>query len=476
MNNRLIFGTLTATLLLGGCAIGPDYTRPEAPKNETFRDANGSAPLDAQWWKGYNDPLLSRAIEEALRSNYDLKSAQSKVDALLGKFDQAKSYLYPQINGGGSLTRKGTENVTSTNQPNLREGITSTYAASLSLASYEIDLFGKVRRANEAARALLLSSDYARESVRLSVAAGVAASYIKLSSIQSQIELARENLKTSREILEMTDIRYRHGAIDQSVYYRAESEYASAQATLSQLEASKRGEESLYNQLLSRHPRSVETSPLETIAIPPLPEALPSTVLTRRPDIAAAEQNLIAANAQIGIARAAYFPSIRLTGMLGIQSSDLSDFVSNPTRLWELVPSITVPIFSAGRISGEIKSAEAEHEVSLAAYQKAILAAFNDTDNALGQHASAADQMRYQQERAQAIQKALEHAKLRYRVGSISYTDMLSVQQQWLAAQQAYLIARQNTLSASVGLYKALGGGWDAGTSIPEPDYLPAGR
>ena len=153
MTKHTLYGSLVLTLLLGGCAIGPDYAKPEIAVPEAFRDANGSAAIDTRWWSRFNDPELSAAVEQALKTNDDLKTAEAKVDALLGKFDQAQSYLYPQLNGNGSLTRKGVYDATG---PNLRDGVTSTYAASLSLASYEIDLFGKVRRANEAARAFLL--------------------------------------------------------------------------------------------------------------------------------------------------------------------------------------------------------------------------------------------------------------------------------------------------------------------------------
>jgi multidrug efflux system outer membrane protein len=473
MTKYATYSPLLVALLLTGCTIGPDYAKPDIVVPESFRDANGSAAIEAQWWKNFNDPNLSAAVEQALRTNYDLQSAEAKVDALLGKFDQAKSYLYPQINGSGSLTRKGVYDATG---PNLHDGVTSTYAASLSLASYEIDLFGKVRRANEAARAILLSGEYAKETVKLSVASAVAASYLKLASLQSQIDLAKENLSIHHELREMTELKFRHGVIDQSTSLQAESEYENAKATLSQLEAAKIAEEALYNVLLSRNPQSVSTTPLESITLPRVPSAIPSSVLTRRPDIAAAEQNLIASNAQIGIARAAYFPSIKLTGMLGIQSLELSDFVSNPTRLWEIVPSVSVPLFSAGRIAGEIKSAEAENDATLAAYQKAIVSAFNDTDNALGQNAKSAEQISYQQKRTAAIRQAYEYSKLRYQIGAISYNDMLIVQQQWLASHQGYLIARQNSLTATVNLYKALGGGWNEDSALSSLDYYPAGR
>ena len=475
--NNFSFSLILAGLL-GGCAIGPDYVRPDIAVPETFnhKDANASADqnVNTQWWKSFNDTQLSESMEEALNANYDIQSAQASVDALLGQFDQAKSYLYPQINATGSMTRKSVDNA-SNGGYQLREGITSTYAGSLSLASYEIDLFGKVRRANEAARAALLASEYTSQTLKLSITAGVAASYFKLASLQQQIALAKENLSLTEELVSLNELKYKHGVIAESVLLQSVSERENAKATLSGLEAAKTSEEATFNVLLGRNPTPVRVSSIESITLPKVPEALPSSVLTRRPDIASSEQNLIAANAKIGVARAAYFPSIKLTGMLGVQSIELNDFVSNPARIWEIAPSVSVPIFSAGRISGEIKTAEADRNQSVAQYKKSIISAFNDTDNAIAQNVKAREQETYQSERTKAIAKALTQSKLRYKVGTISYSDMLLVQQQWLQASQQQIIAKQNALIASVSLYKALGGGWNESQTPPLSDYLPSG-
>lgn len=477
MNNFSL--SLILSGLLAGCAIGPDYVRPDITVPETFlhSDSNRSAEqaVDSQWWKSFNDTALTQAIEEALNTNYDIQSSQASVDALLGQFDQAKSYLYPQINAFGSMDRKSVDNA-SNGGYQLHEGITSTYAGSLSLASYEIDLFGKVRRANEAARATLLSGEYASQIMKLSITSSVAASYFKLSSLQRQIDLARENVMLNDELVSLNELKYKHGVIAEAVLLQSVSERESAKATLSQLEATKNSEESTFNILLGRNPAPVHVSPIDAISIPKIPNSLPSSVLSRRPDIAMAEQNLIAANAKIGVARAAYFPSIKLTGMLGVQSLELSNFVSNPARIWEITPSVSIPIFSAGLIAGQIKTAEADRNQSVAQYKKTIVSAFNDTDNAIVQHTKVQEQAAYQNARTAAIEKALAQSKLRYKVGTISYSDMLLVQQQWLQASQQLIIAKQNALVASVSLYKALGGGWSAEQTPPLPNYLPSGR
>ncbi len=477
MNNISL--SLILAGLLGGCAIGPDYVRPDIAVPETFihneTNTTTAHTLDSAWWKTFNDTALTQSVEEALQTNYDIHSSQASVDAMLGQFDQAKSYLYPQINASTSLNRKSVDNA-SNGGYQLREGITSTYAGSLSLASYEIDLFGKVRRANEAARAALLSSSYASQTIKLSIASSVAASYVKLSSLQSQIDLARQNVALTNELVSFNDLKYKHGVISESVLLQSVSEHESAKGTLSQLEASKNAEESTFNILLGRNPTQVSVSSIDTITIPSIPDALPSSVLSKRPDIASAEQNLIAANAKIGVAKAAYFPSIRLTGMLGVQSLELSNFVSNPARLWEIDPSISLPIFSAGRIAGEIKTAEADRNQSIAQYKKAIISAFNDTDNAIAQKTKAQEQIGYQNARTAAIKKALTQSKLRYQVGTIGYSDMLLVQQQWLQASQQFIIAKQNALISTISLYKALGGGWNDTQTPPLPDLLPSGR
>jgi multidrug efflux system outer membrane protein len=464
------------SLFLGGCAIGPDYQRPINTVPDTFRyqDANQSIPVNAAWWKSFNDEELTKHIKQALINNFDLISAEASVDAMLGKFDTAKSYLYPQINANGSLTRQGVNNSTTYQ---LRDGVTSTYAANLSLASYEIDLFGRVRRANEAVRAQLLASEFSRQTLRIAIASNVAASYIKISSLESQITLARENIKASEEINTLNSLKYKHGVIAQTILLQSQSELQNAKATLSQLQASKISEESTFNLLLGRNPNDVETIALENITLPRLPNALPSEILQHRPDIALAEQNLITANAKIGIARAAYYPSIQLTGMAGVQSLELHALTSDPTTLWKILPTISLPIFAAGRIEGEIKTAEAEHNQSLSSYQKAITSAFNDADNAIGQNAKAQEQLRYQKERSDAIKMAFEQSKLRYNVGTIAYNDLLIVQQQWISAQQNYLLAKQNTLISTVNLYKAFGGGWDSTKgALPDQSLLPAGR
>lgn len=461
MNKSFVYGSVTAMLLLSGCAIGPDYSKPLQTVPENFEHASSSASSSVQkeWWKEFNDPKMDRYIREALQHNYDLQASKASVEMLLGQFEQVRSAIFPQINASGSLNHKTVDNAASSFM--LREGVTSTYAASLSLASYELDLFGKVRRANEAARAKLLSSEFTKDALALSISAATAASYLKLASLNEQIALAQENISLSEEILKLNRLRYQYGTVSQTIVLQSESEWHNAKATLMGLESSKISEQAVLNILLGHNPDATATTPIEAISLPEVPSALPSELLKRRPDIASAEHTLIAANAQIGIAEASYYPSIKLTGLLGIQSLELSNFTSNPSRIFELTPSVSIPIFTAGRIEGEINIAKAEYSKTLAEYQKSIISALNDTDSALGTMSFTNRQLEFQNNRSQTIEEAFKQAQLQYKTGTIDYSKLLQTQQQWLAARQTQIISKQNALTAAVNLRKSLGGGWE---------------
>lgn len=469
----------TSTMFLAGCAIGPDYVRPNIEtlkkytKSDVVKTEDNATNIDKKWWKSFGDDGLSAAVDKAIEVNYDIKMASAQVDAVLGQFDEAKSYLYPHINAAGSLTRKGVEGST---DANLRNGVTNTFVASLTMASYEIDLFGKVRRATEAAKAFLLASEYNRRATHLSVASSTAASYVRLSSINAQVELAKENIETASELEKITKKKYDLGYASEVEWLQSLSQLESAKATLAQLEASKIAESATLNVLLGQIPTKVDTTAIDNIKVPVVPVGLPSEILTRRPDVGAAEQNLIAANAKIGVAKGAYFPSISLTGMFGKQSAELNKLFSSPTKLWQIAPSINIPLFTAGMIAGQVKEAEAGKNQSLAQYQKTVISAFNDADSAIGQNYHAKEQDEASQKRADAMQKAFESAKLRYKVGTISYVDMLMVRQNWLSAKQQAVIAKQNRIITTINLYKALGGGWDDKETPELPNLLPSGR
>lgn len=456
---------LSSLLLVSGCSIGPDYVKPTSAVPDTFHNSDTNQSdlqkgiIDKNWWESFHDPILTQLVTKALIANYDIAISQAQLEAYLGQFDQTESYLYPHINGTASFDRKSTENAIPNR--NLRDGITSTYSGSLSMASYEIDLYGKVRRTTDAARSQLMASEYNRRSVQLTVSASVCASYARLSSLNDQIKLANENITASQEIEKNTLLKYKLGASAQTEWLSASAQLEASRSTLSQLEAAQTSEESILNTLLGENNKNINVSTIESINIPDVPAGLPSQLLTRRPDVAAAEQNLIAANAKIGITKAAYFPNLSLTAMLGVQSDTLSSTFSNPTKLWQITPVASIPIFTAGLIDAQMRIARADYNQSVALYQKTVLMALNDTDNTLAQNAKAKEQIVFNQKRADALKKAFEQAQLRYKVGTYSYTDLLVVQQNWIAAQQQAIISKQNVLTTTISLYKALGGGWE---------------
>ena len=455
----LLFSSL---LLMSGCSIGPDYVKPASAVPDTFQYDQVSAKsslIDKNWWESFHDPVLTQLVTKALESNYDIAISNAQLEAYLGQFDQTESYLYPQINGSASFDRKGTQNPIAGRFQ--QQGEFSTYAASLTMASYEIDFYGRVKRTTDAARSQLMASEYNRRSVELTVSAGVCASYARLSSLNDQIKLANENITATQEIEKNTLLKYQLGSSSQTEWLSASAQVQAARSTLSQLQAARTAEESALNTLLGENNKNITVGSMESINIPNVPAGLPSQLLTRRPDVAIAEQNLIAANAKIGITKAAYFPKLSLTAMLGVQSDTLSNVFSNPTQLWQITPVASIPIFTAGLIDAQMRIARADYNQSVAVYQKTVLTALNDTDNALAQNAKAKEQFLYNDTKANLLKQAFAQAQLRYKVGTYSYTDLLVVQQNYLAAQQQAILSKQNVLTTTIGLYKALGGGWE---------------
>ncbi|OYZ35531.1 MAG: hypothetical protein B7Y30_01600 [Campylobacterales bacterium 16-40-21] len=457
--------SLASLLFVSGCTIGPDYVKPASSVPDAFHNSDSTQNdlqkgiIDKNWWESFHDPVLTQLVSKALISNYDIAISQAQMDAYLGQFDQTESYLYPHINGSMSFDQKTTQNPMANRFQ--QDGTFSTYAASLSMASYEIDLYGKVKRTTDAARSQLLASEYNRRSVQLTVSASVCASYVRLSSLNDQIRLAQENISASEEIEKNTRLKYKLGASSETEWLSVSAQLEASRSTLSQLQAARTAEETTLNTLLGENNKNIAVSRIEFINVPNVPAGLPSQLLTRRPDVAAAEQNLISANAKIGITKAAYFPTLSLTAMLGVQSDTLSKVFSDPTRLWQVTPVASIPIFTAGLIDAQMRIARADCNQSVALYQKTVLTALNDTDNALAQNTRSKEQVIFNQKRADALKKAFEQAQLRYKVGTYSYTDLLLVQQNWITAQQQAIISKQNVLTTTISLYKALGGGWE---------------
>ena len=450
-------------LLIAGCAVGPDYKRPvvDVPKAFRYGEAGGTRETaDSEWWKQFNDPVLDQFIAEALVNNKNVKIAAANVEKAAGILTTTRSALFPQLNYSGTATRQqiSKNNVT---QPPATNPYNNFQA--LGGASWEIDLWGRIRRLTEAARAGVLASMEARRGVILSLTAEVANSYIQLRALDEQLVIAGDTLKTYGESVRIFELQHKYGQVSKMNVEQARSQYETAAAEIPQIEVQIAQTENAISILLGRNPAPVQRGKKITeLALPPVPAGLPSDLLARRPDILQAEYNLIAANAQIGAARALYFPSISLTGAAGGSSMDLSNLFLGPSYTWNYVGTVTGPIFTAGGISGQVRQANAQQQAALFAYEQTIQAAFADTENALVSHQKVQKQLSAEQKKVIAYKEYARLAGLQYNGGYTPYLTVLNAQQQLFPAELSVVQTRAAAFIAVVNLYKAMGGGWVA--------------
>ncbi len=459
---------IAVALALSACAVGPDYQRPavELPQGWQAGAVAATTPaVSPTWWRAYGDPVLDQLVDEALANNRNLASAAAKVDEARAQAGIARSNLLPQLSATAGY-QKG-RSATELRTPGA-PAVTDVRSAN-GLLSWELDLWGKLRRANEAAYAGYLSSQYAEEAARLSISATVAQTYFQLRAFDAQLEITRQTLVSREESLRLNQRRFQGGVTSELDYRQAEAEAASARAQVPLLEQSVRQTENALGVLLGRSPRALVDAKvkrgkaLEHMALPPaIPTGLPSDLLTRRADLRAAEQQLKAANANIGVARAAYFPSIGLTGALGSQSLALDTLFNGPNRTWNFAANLAMPIFDWGKTGYGVDAANARQKQALAGYELAIQNAFGETLNALSLTGTSAARQAAQLTQYKALQEALRLARLRYDNGYSSYLEVLDAERGFYQAELQLVDARLSQLQASIDLFKAVGGGWQA--------------
>jgi outer membrane protein, multidrug efflux system len=451
-------------LLLGGCAIGPDYRKPETASPPAWlvdmQQAKDTA--NTSWWGQFNDPALNDLIDTALRENYDLRIASARVEEYYGRYGATRADLFPQIgyDASGSrtqLTKKGPITLT----PGT-SSIYNSYQAEFS-ASWEIDLWGKIRRATEAARADLMAVEDFRSGVILSLVTSVATAYVDLRSLDRQLEIARQTAKSRKESVKLFEIRFKGGNISEMEYSQVKSEYYVALAAIPDLEKRVRQQENFINLLLGRNPGPIARGKvINEISLPTVPAGLPSDLLARRPDIRQAEQQLIAANARIGVAKAQYFPSISLTGFFGSASTELSDLFTGPAKSWSYAGTLAGPIFTAGKIKGSVKAAQAIQQEALFGYEQAIRNGFREFEDALIDQDRTRVQLDAQAQQVEALAVYARLARLRYENGYTSYIEVLDAERSLFNSQLSYAQTQDTLLRALVNVYKAMGGGWVA--------------
>jgi outer membrane protein, multidrug efflux system len=456
-----VIGAFGSVLLLNGCLLGPNYEPPkvDVPADFRFAEPQVKEVADTAWWQQFNDPALNDLIGIALQENKDVKVAAARVDQFLGQFQVTRSQLFPQIGAGANATRERVPTGSATLPPGVGPVI-NQYQLALN-ASWEIDVFGRLRRETETARANLLSSEEGRRATILSLVASVASTYINLVSLDRQLEIAKQTVKSREEAVNVFTLRFQYGEVSQMELAQAQSEYESTLATVPQLEQQIGTQENSLSILLGHNPQAVPRDrELDDLATPQVPAGLPSELLTRRPDLRQAEQDLIAANAQIGAARALYFPSISLTGLLGTQSTQFSQLFKGPSRAWSFAGAITQPIFTAGSISGQVKAAEAQQQQALFTYEKAIQVAFQEVDDSLITMQKTRQARDVQGRQVDALRTYANLARLRYEGGYSSYLEVLDAERSLFQAQLSYTQTQGAALNSMVSLYKAMGGGW----------------
>jgi multidrug efflux system outer membrane protein len=452
---------LLLAMPLPACMVGPDYRRPEVdvPAAWRFGPTEPGEITNIAWWDQFEDPVLSSLVRTALANNKDVEIATANVDAAAAQYGIVHSAEFPQLSAGATAERQRLSQTTALGSGTGR-GQFNDFGVNLS-ASFELDVWGRLRRASESARASLLASEQGRGTVVLTVVATVASGYIQLRALDRQLDIAQITSQSLGEAARLQRVRFEEGAVPESDYRQAESQYREALARVPELERQIAQQESFISVLLGHNPGPIPRGrDIDGLLFPAVPGGLPASLLERRPDIREAEENLVAANADIGVAKAAYYPSISLTGALGLESAQLSDLFKGPSKAWSIGAGVLQPIFNAGRIRSQVAQAEALQRQALYTYEKSIISAFQDVENALIDRAKF---LRIREEQAKnvlALFRFRDLAVLRYTEGATIYLEVANAEQSLFNAQLAYVTTQSLLFQSYANLYKAMGGGW----------------
>ena len=454
-------------LTLVGCAVGPNYKRPPVNAPETFRgetEISTNSFANLPWWQVFHDDTLQNLIRTALTNNYDLRIAVTRVEQARALAAQARSQFFPQLNYAGFAGRG--QNVAN-NLPSPTGTDGAVFGADAN-ASWEIDLWGRIRRLNESARAQFLASQEARRDVTISLIAQVAHDYFQLFALDNELEIARQSTNAFGESLKIFNQRLQGGVASKLETSSAEALMDAAAATIPELEQQIALQENQLSVLLGQNPGPIlcGNSSLEKEMPPEVPAGLPSALLERRPDIREAEQQLRSANAQVGVAKSDFFPQLNLTGLFGGASSELSAFTSGGADVaWEIAAGLTGPLFHGGQLRAQYAQARAAREQSALQYQAAVLNAFQEISDALISRKKSAEARTQQTRAVEAYKIAVKISMERYRMGSADYYEVLQEQQLLFPAENALVQFQLNQMLAVVQLYRSLGGGWELETT-----------
>ncbi len=466
--SRLVPWTLLLALLGGCAAVGPDYQKPEVPVPATWRvDSTGAQEAaNTAWWAGFKDPELDALIRTALAENKDLLIAAQRVEEFSGRYAVYRAATLPQLSQTSGSARERLSQDRHIPLPDRVSTADNVIEVGFA-ASWEIDLWGKIRRNNEAARAQLLSVEEAQRAMVLTVVADVAASYVQLLEHDRELEILQQTLKNRADWLQLLEKKFTGGGISRLPVVQARAAYQETAAAIPSKQREIALLEDALSVLLGRNPGAIKRgSSLKTLVPPQVPAGIPSTVLAQRPDVLAAEQELVAANARIGVAKAQYYPTISLTGKAGYASDDLFHIVRHSSHFASIGGDLLLPLFDAGRIAGEVKSAEAVQREALLRYLKASQNALREVEDALVTHQKARERLSLEDEKLKTEQEYATLARKRYEGGYTSYIEVLDAERALYAAEVSQAQSQRDVHTALVGLYKALGGGWLDDTQI----------
>lgn len=483
---------VTAALLVSACAVGPNYEKPSFAMpsfwpwqsnadNSTQRPTGENVDLvTSNWWKQFNDPALTALVEEGVKNNADILVAASRVAQARAALQLSEANLYPEIGVQGDFTRTSNSNEARFGAFNAVSKPFNNFGVAAVL-DYELDLWGRLRRARESDRAQLLSVEANRDAVDLAVASDIATGYFNLRALDAQIKVTKETIESRTEALRYQETQYNVGSVNGLTFRQAEAELADAQAQLPMLEQGRVEQQNAIAILLGRTPQEIVEQQIalgktvdELPTTPVVPTELPSSLMERRPDIMSAEQNLKSANADIGVAKAEYFPRISLSGLLGLGAADSDRVLRASARRWNTGVTVAGPLLDFGRRSSNVRGAEARREEALQTYGQTVRLAFRDVLNALSAESTSAARETAQQKHIASRSEALKLAEVRYKSGYSNYLEVLDAQRFLYQAQLQRITARRDRLISAVNIYKSLGGGWSNGQWIVMPDSEPA--
>ena len=460
MSKGVLLGLLLLTL--SGCmTVGPDYRRPaiDTPAAWRFEEKEVRDLANTAWWQQFKDPVLDRLVLDALQENKDLRIATARMEEFFGRYFSTRGEQFPSAGGQAQafrqrLTEKGLIPIGDRDNPyNQFETFLN--------GSWEIDFWGKFRRATEAARAELLGTEESGRTVVLTLVSAVASAYVDLRALDKQLEIIQRTADSRKSTLELFQLRFQDGIISEVEVSQAESEYQDALARLPDIERAIGQAENALSVLLGRNPGPIPRGlPLEALILPAVPAGVPAELLERRPDIRRAEQLLIAANARIGVAKSLYFPTISLTGAFGTVSTDLSDLFTSSSRAWNFGVPLSVPLFTAGRIGGEVKANEALQQQALYRYQQTIQNAFREVDDALLERSKSVQRLDALSRQLKALRNYERLARIRYDEGYTSFLEALDADRSLFNAELVQTAGQSALFRSLINIYKSMGGGW----------------